>query len=138
MCSTCAVMRGGCLRTNGFKSLLLRPSRHWLKNTRCNDMMKDQTEKTSDENPANERLVTEAFRLPEQILTGNTHFEIVKDFLRASPGYAVEKIFQWEEGFVTSTGRFVRQDEASVIAKAAGQTLLFGSLVGHPIPHPGA
>jgi hypothetical protein len=101
-------------------------------------MMKDQTEKSPDKNPANERLVTEAFRLPDQILTGKTHAEIVKDFLRASPGYAFEKIFQWEDGFVTSTGRFVRQDEAAVIAKAAGQTLLCGSLFDRPIPHPGA
>jgi hypothetical protein len=102
-------------------------------------MMKDQTKKSPDKNPANERLVTEAFRLPDQILTGKTHMEIVRDFLRASPGFAVavEKIVQWEEGFVTSTGRFVRQDEAAVIAKAAGQTLLCGSLFGHPIPHPG-
>jgi len=100
--------------------------------------MKDQTENSPDKNPANERLVSEAFRLPDQILTGKTHFEIVRDFLRASPGHAVEKILQWEDGFVTSTGRFVRQDEAAVIAKAAGQTLLCGSLFGHPIPHPGA
>jgi len=100
--------------------------------------MKDQTEKSPDKNPADERLVTEAWRLPDQILTGKTRIEIMKDFLRASPGCAVDKIAQWEEGFVTSTGRFVPPDEAAVIAKAAGQTLLFGSLVGHPIPHPGA
>jgi hypothetical protein len=100
------------------------------------DMMKDQTEKSPDKNPANERLVTEAFRLPDQILTGKTHMEIMRDFLRAAPGSAVEMMTQWEEGFVTSTGRFVRQDEAAVIAKAAGQTLLCGSLFDHPIPHP--
>jgi hypothetical protein len=100
--------------------------------------MKAHTEKSPDKNPANERLVNEALRLHDEILTGKTRIEIMKDFLRASPGYAVEKIAQWEDSFVTSTGRFVRQDEAAVIAKAAGQTLLFGSLVDHPAPRPGA
>lgn len=78
----------------------------------------------------NERLITEALRLDGRILTGKCHVEIVKDFLRA-PGDADQKlkqILQMQDGYVTSTGRFVRLDEAALIAKAAGQAMLFGCL----------
>ena len=79
-----------------------------------------------------EKIAEAAIKIGDDIYVGPTHFAVMQKVIRLpgiDPAKAAQMLLNGVDGFVTSTGRFVQQDETAVIAKAAGQPLLFGSLV---------
>ena len=78
-----------------------------------------------------ERLELAALQIEDSIYTGETSSAAAKQFFRAR-GDKQEKLgllLRAKDGFLTSRGRFVSQQEGTEIARIAGQTLLFGMLV---------
>ena len=83
---------------------------------------------------SNETLKVAAVKIGGQIFTGKTSVAAVKAFLW-QPGDKVKKLELLRaarDGYLTSKGRFVGQQEAAALASSAGQIMLCGTLVVPP------
>ncbi|MBI2109197.1 MAG: hypothetical protein HYT93_03420 [Parcubacteria group bacterium] len=70
--------------------------------------------------PKIEKITASAIRLGGQIFTGNTHMDAVIAMEEERPDWS-DYDTKPEDGFMTSTGRFVQRDEAGEIAEKAEQ-----------------
>lgn len=70
---------------------------------------------------APETITLSAIRLGEDIFTGKNHIDAISEMEGEYPDWAEDQECKPEDGFITSTGRFVQRDEAGLIAKRAGQ-----------------
>lgn len=71
-----------------------------------------------------EKITAAAMRNDGKVYTGKTHFQIMRELI-ASPDMEGQDVAKWlltaEDGFVTTTGRFVDREEAFEIARSAAQ-----------------
>ncbi|MEX0918192.1 MAG: hypothetical protein WDZ93_03475 [Candidatus Paceibacterota bacterium] len=67
-----------------------------------------------------EKIAASAVRFRDEVYTGKTHMDAIIEMEENNPDWH-DSNDSVEDGFVTSTGRYVERDEAWEIAKKSGQ-----------------